>query len=81
VTLPATDGSGTLVAALRQLDHADIAVEDVSVRRPSLDEVFLALTGRPAGADATGTPHLDATPLTAGTTPERPVTHRPRSTR
>jgi ABC-2 type transport system ATP-binding protein len=31
---------------------AGIAVEDLSVRRPTLDEVFMALTGHPA--DTTG---------------------------
>jgi ABC-2 type transport system ATP-binding protein len=39
------DGSGRLVDALRVLDQQGIAVEDVSLRRPTLDEVFLALTG------------------------------------
>ena len=31
--------------AVRQLDDAGIAVDDLSLRRPSLDEVFLAITG------------------------------------
>ena len=31
--------------ALRVLDQQGITVEDVSLRRPTLDEVFLALTG------------------------------------
>jgi len=31
--------------AVRLLDDADIAVDDLSLRRPSLDEVFLAVTG------------------------------------
>jgi len=34
--------------ALRVLDSHGITVEDVSLRRPTLDEVFLALTGKPA---------------------------------
>ena len=34
--------------ALRALDAEGITVEDVSLRRPTLDEVFLALTGKPA---------------------------------
>ena len=34
--------------ALRVLDQQGITVEDVSLRRPTLDEVFLALTGKPA---------------------------------
>ena len=34
--------------ALRVLDQEGIAVEDISLRRPTLDEVFLALAGKPA---------------------------------
>jgi ABC-2 type transport system ATP-binding protein len=41
------DGSSRLMDALRVLDQQDIAVEDISLRRPTLDEVFLALTGKP----------------------------------
>jgi ABC-2 type transport system ATP-binding protein len=36
--------------AMRALDQHGITVEDVSIRRPTLDEVFLALTGKPAQA-------------------------------
>ena len=39
-----------LPVAVRRLDEADIVVIDLGLRRPSLDEVFLALTGRPAEA-------------------------------
>jgi oleandomycin transport system ATP-binding protein len=39
-----------LPVAVRRLDEADIMVIDLGLRRPSLDEVFLALTGRPAEA-------------------------------
>jgi ABC-2 type transport system ATP-binding protein len=42
------DGSSGLMDALRVLDAHGIAVEDISLRRPTLDEVFLALTGKPA---------------------------------
>ena len=44
VVLPAPDGAHTLVAALSRLDAANIAVADVALRRPSLDDVFFALT-------------------------------------
>jgi ABC-2 type transport system ATP-binding protein len=44
------DGSSRLMDALRALDGHGIAVEDVSLRRPTLDEVFLALTGKQAQA-------------------------------
>ena len=40
--------SGTIVDAVRRLDEAGIGVEDLNVRRPTLDDVFLSLTGRVA---------------------------------
>jgi len=46
--VPVDDGSSRLMDALRALDSHGITVEDVSLRRPTLDEVFLALTGKPA---------------------------------
>jgi ABC-2 type transport system ATP-binding protein len=48
VIMPAPDGATTLMRALRRLSEADIEVADVVLRRPSLDDVFLALTGDPA---------------------------------
>jgi ABC-2 type transport system ATP-binding protein len=36
-----------LVEALGRLDAAGVEVLDVSLRRPTLDDVFLSLTGRP----------------------------------
>ena len=54
----ADDGSRRLMDALRALDAEGITVEDVSLRRPTLDEVFLALTGKPA--QTTGAPEREA---------------------
>jgi daunorubicin resistance ABC transporter ATP-binding subunit len=44
IVLPAPDGSATLRHALRLLDQADINPTDVALHRPTLDDVFLALT-------------------------------------
>jgi ABC-type multidrug transport system ATPase subunit len=41
----ATHGSRQLTAAVRALDEAGVEVEDIALRRPTLDEVFLTLTG------------------------------------
>jgi ABC-2 type transport system ATP-binding protein len=41
-------GSEALVETVRQLDAAGVASVGLSVRRPSLDDVFLALTGHAA---------------------------------
>ena len=53
-SVPADDGSARLMEALRALDQEGIAVEDISLRRPTLDEVFLALTGK--APETTGSP-------------------------
>jgi ABC-2 type transport system ATP-binding protein len=46
----AVDGTQRLLEAVRALDHSGVAVEDISLRRPTLDEVFLTLTARSNGA-------------------------------
>ncbi|GAA4069569.1 ATP-binding cassette domain-containing protein [Actinomadura miaoliensis] len=43
-----------LADVVRELDRAGVAAADVSLRRPTLDEVFLSLTGRPATEQADG---------------------------
>jgi ABC-2 type transport system ATP-binding protein len=44
-------GDRTVPRAIRALDDAGIDVLDVEVRRPTLDDVFLTLTGKHAAAD------------------------------
>ena len=41
-------GSDALIEAVRALDGAGVATQGLSLRRPSLDDVFLALTGHAA---------------------------------
>ena len=41
-------GSDALIAAVRALDTAGVNVEGLTIRRPSLDDVFLAVTGHAA---------------------------------
>ncbi len=43
-----TEGSQALVETVRRLDELGIHTEDLGIRRPSLDDVFLALTGHGA---------------------------------
>ena len=54
IAIPAPDGANTLMEALRRLDVANIDVADVALRRPSLDDVFIALTKKPATRAAGG---------------------------
>ena len=48
ITLPVQQGATDLMSAVRRLDEQGIVPSDLSLRRPSLDDVFLALTGRGA---------------------------------
>ncbi len=50
LTLPIDGGAPVLIAALRELDSAGVTVQDVGLRRPTLDDVFLTLTGHAAEA-------------------------------
>jgi ABC-2 type transport system ATP-binding protein len=47
VTVPVDGGTAVIPEAIRALDHAGLVVDDIAVRRPTLDEVFLTLTGAP----------------------------------
>jgi daunorubicin resistance ABC transporter ATP-binding subunit len=53
VTLPTAGRVETLFAAARQIQDAGVAVTDIGIRRPSLDDVFLSLTspGRAVAPD------------------------------
>jgi ABC-2 type transport system ATP-binding protein len=51
LSVPVTRGTSALVEVLRRLDAGGVAVQDVGVRRPTLDDVFLALTGHAATLD------------------------------
>ena len=48
------DGVGMVAAAARALESAGVAVRDLSLRRPSLDDVFLELTGSATADDGEG---------------------------
>ncbi|MGC1185141.1 MAG: ATP-binding cassette domain-containing protein [Candidatus Dormiibacterota bacterium] len=51
LTLPATAETGLVTKVVRSLDAGGIPVDDVTVRRPALDDVFMTLTGHGAEAD------------------------------
>ena len=48
ITVPARGGARSLVQVVRDLDEAHVAIDDIALRRPTLDDVFLALTGHAA---------------------------------
>jgi ABC-2 type transport system ATP-binding protein len=60
------DGARTVVGVLRALDGAGIAPAGLSVREPSLDDVFLSLTGHRAGGETSDSAEHDAGELARG---------------
>jgi ABC-2 type transport system ATP-binding protein len=48
VRAPVRRRSGVIAEAVRRLDDVDVCVEDIALRRPTLDDVFIALTGHAA---------------------------------
>jgi ABC-2 type transport system ATP-binding protein len=54
LAVPVGAGEGVLPDALRRLDADGVGVRDLSLRRPTLDDVFLALTGEQTRGDPAG---------------------------
>jgi len=52
LTVPSSGGSSVLVQVIRELDAEQVAIDDIGLRRPTLDDVFLTLTGHIAEAAA-----------------------------
>ncbi len=48
VRVPVRERSGAIATAVRNLDTAGVAIDDVAMRRPTLDDVFISLTGHAA---------------------------------
>jgi ABC-2 type transport system ATP-binding protein len=48
VHAPIRRRSGVIAQAVRHLDDAGVGIDDISIRRPTLDDVFIALTGHRA---------------------------------
>jgi ABC-2 type transport system ATP-binding protein len=54
LTAPVTNGATVLMETLRRLDAEEIKLSDVALRRPTLDDVFLTLTGHASEETASG---------------------------
>jgi len=67
ITVPAVGGAQRLVEVVRDLDERGIAIDDIGLRRPTLDDVFLSLTGHVAEQGAAPSDEED---------PERPGPER-----
>jgi ABC-2 type transport system ATP-binding protein len=60
---PIAGGPPTLRAALRAFEEAGIELRDVGLRRPTLDDVFLSLTGHAADVEETTTDAAQPAPV------------------
>ncbi|MGW4715125.1 ATP-binding cassette domain-containing protein [Nocardia sp. NPDC004260] len=67
IIVPVSDGSQALVEAVGRLAEHGVQIHDVGLRRPSLDDVFLTLTGHEAEAIAAGDAANDELGATEGT--------------
>ncbi len=63
---PVDGGSASLLEAVRRFDEAGVTVLDVGVRRPTLDDVFLRLTGHRADSAVTDAGDGDSDARTGG---------------
>jgi ABC-2 type transport system ATP-binding protein len=48
ITVPSAGGAAHLVEVVRELGEAGVDIDDIGLRRPTLDDVFLTLTGHAA---------------------------------
>ncbi|WP_030623292.1 daunorubicin resistance protein DrrA family ABC transporter ATP-binding protein [Streptomyces sclerotialus] len=52
ITVPVTGGARLLAEVIRELDLRGVEIDDVGLRRPTLDDVFISLTGHAAETPA-----------------------------
>ncbi|MDT0458569.1 ATP-binding cassette domain-containing protein [Streptomyces sp. DSM 41527] len=50
LTIPVTGGAKLLAEVIRELDMRGVEIDDIGLRRPTLDDVFISLTGHAAEA-------------------------------
>jgi ABC-2 type transport system ATP-binding protein len=60
VSVSVEPGTERLMAAIRSVEAAGVAIDDVALRQPKLDEVFLSLTGQALEENVDGTPREGA---------------------
>ncbi|MFG2208812.1 ATP-binding cassette domain-containing protein [Streptomyces sp. NPDC048638] len=54
ITVPVAGGAKLLAEIIRELDTRGVEIDDIGLRRPTLDDVFISLTGRAAEAAEAG---------------------------
>ncbi|MFI2208804.1 ATP-binding cassette domain-containing protein [Streptomyces sp. NPDC020141] len=59
LTVPVSGGARLLAEVIRELDARGVEIDDIGLRRPTLDDVFISLTGHAAEAAAAETAEAD----------------------
>ncbi|MEU1893295.1 ATP-binding cassette domain-containing protein [Streptomyces pristinaespiralis] len=62
LTVPVTGGAKLLAEVIRDLDTRGVEIDDIGLRRPTLDDVFISLTGHAAEAEEANGENEDAVP-------------------
>ena len=64
--VPLRRRAGVIAEAVRRLDEAGVGIEDIAVRRPTLDDVFLTLTGHAAEPSENGAGEVEEREVVRG---------------
>ncbi|WP_052397811.1 ATP-binding cassette domain-containing protein [Streptomyces sp. NRRL F-5123] len=70
ITIPITGGAKLLAEIIRDLDTQGIEIDDIGLRRPTLDDVFISLTGHAAEVPENGDGEESADVSGSGSGPE-----------
>ncbi|SCK14515.1 ABC-2 type transport system ATP-binding protein [Streptomyces sp. WMMB 714] len=66
LTVPVAGGAKLLAEVIRELDSRGIEIDDIGLRRPTLDDVFITLTGHGAEDEETASAEGDAAEAAGG---------------
>ncbi|MFJ2650973.1 ATP-binding cassette domain-containing protein [Streptomyces sp. NPDC087420] len=64
LTVPVTGGAKLLAEVIRELDSRGVEIDDIGLRRPTLDDVFISLTGHASDAPGSDSTRSDTTTTT-----------------
>ncbi|MEU2245513.1 ATP-binding cassette domain-containing protein [Streptomyces sp. NPDC019224] len=71
LTVPVDGGAKILAEVIRDLDTQGVEIDDIGLRRPTLDDVFISLTGHAAEQEKNEGDGADPEPAAAGSETEK----------
>lgn len=71
LTVPVDGGAKLLAEIIRDLDTRGVEIDDIGLRRPTLDDVFISLTGHAAEQEKSEGNGVDGQPAAAGSEAEK----------